>query len=90
MTASRVGRGWIEAGLVGFARANGLRKGVVNFEDRVLGAVGAFLDDVAVFVFDLGGGNVFAADDGEGVENVGGVGASCASRTKPKSGARGP
>ena len=56
-----VGGGWVEAGLVGVAGAGGFGEGVVDFEDGALGAV------VAV------GGEVFAFDDGEGVEDVGGV-----------------
>ena len=56
-----VGGGWVEAGLVGVAGAGGFGEGVGDFEDGALGAV------VAV------GGDVFAFDDGEGVEDVGGV-----------------
>ena len=39
MTAARVGRGRIEAGLVGLAGLHGLGEGVVDFEDGAFGAV---------------------------------------------------
>jgi hypothetical protein len=50
----------VEAGLVRLAGAGGFQQGVVDFEDDAFGAVVA-----VVFFF------VFAADDGEGVEDVG-------------------
>ena len=47
--------------MVRLAGAGGFGEGVVDFEDDALGAVLAVL------------GDVLAADDGEGVEDVGGV-----------------
>jgi len=61
MTATRVRRGRVEASLVGLAGAGGFGHCVVDFEDGALGSV------VAVFL------DVLAFDDGEGVEDVGGV-----------------
>ena len=52
---------WVERTDEGLAAGAGFGDLVVEGEDGVAGAVGAV------------GGFVFAADDGEGVENVGGV-----------------
>ena len=58
MAASRVCRGWVEAGLVGFACTDCLSHFVIDFEDDAFGAV------FAVLFF------VLSADDGEGVHDV--------------------
>lgn len=63
ITAPRIGWRWIQVGLAGLAVAGGLGEGVVKFEDDALGAV--FNETILVL----------AADDGEGVEDVGGVAA---------------
>ncbi len=60
MATPRVGRRRVEAGLVGLAGADGLLHGVVDLEDDALGAV------VTVVLLLL-----LAADDGEGVHDVG-------------------
>ena len=56
-----IGGRWIKSRLIRLAGSCGFGHCVVDFEDGALGAV------VAV------GGDVFAFDDGEGVEDVGGV-----------------
>jgi len=56
-----VGRRGIEAGAVGLARGDGLSHGVVDLEDDAFGAILAVC------------GLVMAADDGEGVHDVGDV-----------------
>ena len=60
MAAARVCRMWIESRLIWLAGADGIGHGVVDFEDDALGAV------VAVILL-----LVPAANDGEGVHNVG-------------------
>ena len=61
MGDARIGRWGIKSGLIRLAGAGGFGQGVVDFEDGVFGAIGAVLVDV------------LAADDGEGVEDVGSV-----------------
>jgi len=58
MTAAWVSGGWVQVGLVGFARPHGVNHFVVDFEDDALGAVFAVLFPV------------LALDDGEGVHDV--------------------
>lgn len=58
MTAARVSGRRVEAGLVGLGGAMGFGEGSGDFQDGVFGAA------VAVFFV------VFAADDGDGVEDV--------------------
>ena len=73
MTTLRIG-GWrVEARLVGLAGFDGGGEGVVDFEDGVFGEVATGLDDFSGGVGLLGAGLVFAADDGEGVHDVGRV-----------------
>src|SRR5579859_6109744 len=59
MAAARVGRGWVQAGLVWDSGANCLGHGIVDFEDHALGAVLAPLLLIS------------APCDGKGVHNVG-------------------
>ena len=59
MAATRVGGGWGERGPVGFAGGDGCLHCVVDVEDGALGAV------LAVSLL------VLAAEDGEGVQDVG-------------------
>ena len=59
VAAARVGGGWGERGPVGFVGGEGCLHCVVDVEDGALGAV------VAVSLL------VLAADDGEGVQDVG-------------------
>lgn len=63
----------METRSVRLAGADGVGHGVVDGEDGFFGDVGAGLGDFAGLVFDFGAGDVFAADDGKGVEDVGGV-----------------